>query len=153
VEILSGLRRYAQELRPAILDDMGLIAALQWIADKLTTETGIDVDVQLDMQRRDFPHEAELALFRIAQEALGNIKRHAEASKVVIRLESGMEKIRMTITDNGKGFEVPMRLTDLSSNGKLGVIGMQERAQLFGGTLSIESKLGKGTVVTVEIPL
>ncbi|NVM22736.1 MAG: PAS domain S-box protein [Desulfobacterales bacterium] len=151
VETLGGLRRYAQELRPSILDDLGLVAALEWMADKLITEDGIDADVQLDMLKHDLPHEAQLALFRIAQEAVGNIERHAEASKVVIRLESGGGKIRMIITDNGKGFEAPMRLSDLSSTGKLGLLGMQERARLLRGTLSIESELGKGTTVIVEI--
>jgi len=153
VETLDGLRHYAQELRPAILDDLGLVAALEWMVDNLITEEGLDVDVQLDMQKRDLPHEVQLALFRIAQEALGNIKRHAEASKVLIRLESGAETVRMTITDNGKGFEVPARLSDLVSTGMLGLIGMQERAQLLRGTLSILSELGKGTTVIVEVPL
>lgn len=152
-EILSSLRRYAQELRPPILDDLGLVAALEWMADNLITEEGIDVDVQLDVQGRDLPREAQFLLFRIAQEALRNIKRHAEASKVVIRLESGTGRIRMIITDNGKGFEVPVQISDISSTGKLGLIGMQERAQLLRGTLSIQSELGKGTAVIVEIPL
>jgi signal transduction histidine kinase len=153
VETLDGLRRYAQELRPAILDDMGLAAALEWMADNLIAEDGIDVDVQLDMLGRDLPHEVQLALFRIAQEALGNIRKHAEASKVVIRLESEAGKVRMVITDNGKGFEVPPRLSDFSSTGKLGVIGMQERAQLLRGTMNIQSAAGKGTAITVEIAL
>ena len=153
VETLSGLRHYAQELRPAILDDLGLVAALEWMTDKLITESGIDAEVQLDMPRRDLPHQIQLLLFRIAQEALGNVKRHAEASKVVIRLESGPGKIRMIITDDGKGFEAPTRLSDLSSTGKLGLIGMEERAHLLRGTLSIESELGKGTMVSLDIPL
>ena len=94
VDTLGSLRRYAQDLRPAILDDMGLVAALEWMADKLITEDGIDTDVQLDIQRQDLPHEVQLVLFRIGQEALGNVKRHAEASKVVIRLESRAGEIK-----------------------------------------------------------
>jgi PAS domain S-box-containing protein len=152
VDTLGSLRRYAQELRPAILDDMGLVAALEWLADKLITEDGIDADVQLDMQRQALPHEVQLVLFRIGQEALGNVKRHAEASKVVIRLESRAREIKMTIVDNGKGL-AQTQVSDLSSAGKLGIMGMRERAQLLGGTLSIESELGKGTAVIVMIPL
>lgn len=152
VDTLGSLRRYAQDLRPAILDDMGLVAALEWMADKLITEDGIDTDVQIDIQRQDLPHEVQLVLFRIGQEALGNVKRHAEASKVVIRLESRAGEIKMTIVDNGKGL-AQIQVSDLSSAGKLGIMGMRERAQLLGGTLSIESELGKGTAVIVMIPL
>ena len=152
VDTLGGLRRYAQELRPAILDHLGLVAAMEWMADKLITEDNIDADVQLDMQRQELPHEVQLILFRIGQEALGNVKRHAEASKVVIRLESGAGKIKMIIVDNGKGL-AQTQVSDLSSAGKLGIMGMQERAQLLGGTLKIESELGKGTAIIVEIPL
>jgi len=123
------------------------------MVDSFTAEKGIDVDVQLDMPGHDLPHETQLLLFRIAQEAVGNIRRHAQASKVMVRLEPGAGKIRMIITDNGKGFEVPVRISDLGDIGKLGLIGMQERAQLLGGTLRIQSELGNGTTVIVEIPL
>ena len=153
VETLNGLRRYAQELRPAILDDMGLVAAMEWMVDSLIAEKGIDVDVQLGIPGHDLPHETQLLLFRIAQEALGNIRRHAQASKVMVRLESGAGKIRMIITDDGKGFEVPVRISDLSSIGKLGLIGMQERVRLLGGVLEIKSEPGKGTSVIVEAPI
>ena len=152
LEILSGLRRYAQDLRPAILDHLGLVAALEWIADKLISEDGIDADVQIDMQNQDLPPEVQLVLFRIAQEASLNIKRHAHASKVVIRLESGVERIKMIIVDNGKGLN-QTEVNDLSNMGKLGIIGMRERAQLLHGTLDIESDIGKGTAIIVEIPL
>jgi len=153
VESLDSLRRYAQELRPAILDDIGLIASLEWIADNLIAEDGIDVNVQVDMRERDLPHEAQLTLFRIAQEALVNIKRHAQASEVVIRLEAAAGKLTMVITDNGKGFKVPMPLSQLGSTEKLGLLGMQERAQLLSGSLNIQSELGKGTAIIVEVPL
>jgi two-component system sensor histidine kinase DegS len=153
VETHNGLRRYAQELRPAILDDMGLVAAMEWMVDSLIAEKGIDVDVQLDMPGHDLPRETQLLLFRIVQEALGNIRRHAQASKVMVRLESGAGKIRLIITDNGKGFEVPVRISDLSSIGKLGLIGMQERVRLLGGVLEVKSEPGKGTSVIVEAPI
>lgn len=153
IDTLDRLRLYAQDLRPAILDDLGLEAALQWMADKVITEDWIDVDVELDVHGHELPHEAQLTLFRIAQEALVNTKRHAEASRVVVRLEADGEKIQMTISDNGKGFEVPKPLSELSSTDKLGLIGMQERAQLLRGTLNILSEPGKGTVIVAEIPL
>lgn len=153
VDTLDRLRLYAQELRPAILDDMGLEAALQWMADKIITEDWIDVDVQLDMQGHELSRETQLTLFRIAQEGLVNIKRHARASKVVLRLEAREGKARMTVIDNGRGFEVPMPLSDLPKTDKLGLIGMQERAQLLRGTLNIQSTPGKGTTIAAEIPL
>jgi two-component system sensor histidine kinase DegS len=152
VETLNNVRRYAQELRPAILDDMGMVAALEWMADQLSSEDQIEAEVQVSIPDTDLPHEVKLVLFRIAQEAVTNIKKHAEASKVVIRLESGEEKIRMTINDNGKGFEVPSPLNSVGDVGKLGIIGMLERAELLGGTLSIESNPNRGTMVSVEIP-
>ena len=152
LETLKGLRRYAQELRPVILDDLGLAASLEWMADNLITEDGIDVDVQLDAQRHNLSREVQLTLFRITQEAIGNIRKHAEASDVVLRLETESDRTRLIISDNGKGFRVPARLSDLGGAGKLGLTGMQERSQLLGGTLSISSDQGKGTTVTVEIP-
>jgi signal transduction histidine kinase len=153
MEIHSGIKRYAQELRPAILDDLGLIAALEWMYDKLITEQGIHIEAEIDIVGEDLSREAQLVLFRIAQEAITNIKKHAEASKVVIKLKSEKHKMHMVISDNGKGFYVPVQLGTMASSGKLGIIGMQERVQLLGGTLNIQSRSGEGTSVIVEIPL
>lgn len=152
-EILKGIRRYAQELRPAILDDLGLTSALEWMADKLAMEKDIQVDVQIAMEINELPSEAQLVLFRIAQEAISNIRKYAEASKVVIRLDSKEDKKRLIITDNGKGFTAPLRLTDLSNMGKFGIIGMEERAELLNGTMTIQSEPGKGTSIIIEIPV
>ena len=152
-EILKGIRRYSQELRPAILDDLGLTAALEWMADNLAKENNIGVDVQISMQSNELPREAQLVLFRIAQEAISNIRKYAYASKVTIKLESQENKKRLIITDNGKGFTIPARLSDLSNVGKFGIIGMQERAQLFNGTMSIQSEPSKGTSIIIEIPV
>ena len=152
VETLNNVRRYAQELRPAILDDMGLVAALEWMADKLNSESRVKTEIQVSMPDINLPREYQLVLFRIAQEAVTNIKKHAAASKAIIKLEPGEEKIRMTISDNGKGFEVPSPLNSVGDVGKLGIIGMLERAELLGGTLDIESNPNRGTTVTVEIP-
>ena len=101
---------------------------------------------------RRFTPEVELILFRIAQEALRNVWKHSEASRAWVALEFGDDKTVLTITDNGKGFELPERIEDLASAGKLGLAGMQERAQLIGGRLILQSELGKGTTLTVEVP-
>ena len=107
VEILEGLRRYAKELRPAILDDLGLVAALKWMAENLSRENGTSVSVDVSGLEHDLSPETRLVLFRIAQEALNNIKKHSEATKATVRLTYGEDRTTLTVSDNGKGFEVP----------------------------------------------
>jgi two-component system sensor histidine kinase DegS len=103
-------------------------------------------------ERRHLPSETELLLFRVAQEALRNVWRHSQASQAWITLEFSPDKIKITVQDNGIGFQVPDRVGDLPAMGKLGLAGMYERAQLAGGTVAVESKLGKGTTITAMIP-
>jgi len=153
IESLEGLRRCAQDLRPRILDDLGLVPALEWMAEDLAKNYGIDAHVEVTGDGLDLPDEAQLLLFRIAQEALSNIRRHAQASMAVMKLEFEDNSFRITISDNGHGFELPERIGDLASIGKLGLAGMQERARLLGGRLKIQSEPGKGTQVIAEIPL
>jgi len=153
IEALENLRHYAQDLRPRIIDDLGLIAALEWMVEDLVKEYGIDAQVEVVGVEQSLPDEVQLLLFRIAQEALTNIRRHAEATRAWITIEFGDDKIVLTVKDNGKGFELPQRIGDLTSAGKLGLAGMQERAQLIGGKLRLQSELGKGTTVTVEVPI
>jgi len=153
IEALEGLRRCAQDLRPSILDDLGLIVALEWMAEDLVKNYGIDAYVEVVGTERSLPAEVQLLLFRIAQEALSNIRRHAETSTVEVKLEFEDNKVRMTVSDSGKGFELPSHTEGLASLGKLGIIGMYERARLLGGNLKIQSELGKGTQVLAEVPL
>jgi len=153
VEALEGVRRYTKELRPPILDDLGLVATLEWMAEDLAKNQGIDTHVEVVGNESTLPPEVQLLLFRIAQEALTNTRRHGEASKGVVKLEFESDKVRMSVSDNGKGFKLPTRAGDLASTGKLGILGMYERARLAGGTLEIKSELGKGTQVVTELPL
>lgn len=151
IEALEGLRRCAQDLRPRILDDLGLVAALEWMAENLVKDYGIDTKVEVTGVEKDLPDESQLLLFRIAQEALSNIRRHASASRAWIRMEFHDDKLFLIVKDNGRGFEIPQRIGDLASVGKLGLAGMQERVRLFGGQLEIQSEAGQGTTVTVEV--
>jgi len=151
--ILKGVRRFSQDLRPSVLDDLGLLAALEWLTSELQRHFGIAMGTAVIGVQRRFSPEAELLMFRIAQEALRNACKHAQASRVWVTVEFGDDKIILTVTDNGKGFELPKRLSDLASSGKLGLAGMEERARLLGGSLTLQSEPGKGTTVTVEVPL
>ncbi|MBA7485092.1 hypothetical protein ES707_20627 [subsurface metagenome] len=149
---LDGIRRFSQDLRPSVLDDLGLLPALEWLTSDLTQRFGMHIAVGILGSPRRFPPETELILFRIAQEALRNVWKHSEASDAWIVVEFGDDKTVLTITDNGKGFELPERVEDLASAGKLGLAGMQERAQLIQGKLTLQSEPGKGTTVTIEVP-
>jgi len=153
VEALEQLRRCARDLRPRILDDLGLAAALEWMAEDMEENYGIKAYVEVISNEGALPAEVQLLLFRIAQEALSNIRRHAEASTAIVKLEFGGDTISLTVSDNGKGFELPQRIEDLASVGKLGIMGMSERARLLSGTLEIKSELGKGTQVVAKLPL
>jgi PAS domain S-box-containing protein len=152
VKALEGLRATAQGLRPRIIDDLGLVAALEWIAEGLEKDQGIQVKVAAEGMDRPLPPEAQIVLFRIAQEALNNIRKHAKASLVNISLVVGKDEIKMTVTDNGQGFEVPARAEEMVSAGRLGLMGMYERARLMAGNLQIKSAPGKGTEVSVTLP-
>lgn len=153
VEALEALRRCAQDLRPRILDDLGLIPALEWMGEEISREYGVDALVEVKGSTRELTPERQLLLFRIAQEALTNTQRHAEASIVWVTLKFADEKLNLEVKDNGRGFEVPGDIEDLAGSGRLGLVGMKERAELIGAKLRIQSGVGKGTTVAVVVPL
>jgi signal transduction histidine kinase len=116
-EAYKSLQRYARDLRPSILDQMGLVAALNWLAEELGKELGIKTSVKAD-KLPPVSSETELAMFRIAQEALNNVRKHAQASKVKIVVESSSSSMTMIITDNGKGFLTSRLTENLAEEGK-----------------------------------
>lgn len=152
-DILQSLRRCAQDLRPRILDDLGLMAAVEWLAESLGNSQGIDARVEVEGPLPSLSPQQQLLLFRIVQEALSNIRRHAHASKVTITLKSMPTRIELAVRDDGEGFELPEMIGDYASRGRLGLAGMQERARLLGGVLTVQSAPGKGTTVAITVPL
>jgi PAS domain S-box-containing protein len=151
--IMQGVRRLSQDLRPASLDRLGLLPALEWLAQDVDRYSGLKTEVKVSGPQRRFSEEVELVLFRIVQEALRNVWRHSEATAADITVAFGDGKTEVTVTDNGRGFSLPESVGDLAKVGKLGLAGMHERAKLVGGTLSVQSRPGGGSSVTVEIPL
>lgn len=151
-DALRSVRRFIRDLRPPVLDDLGLVPAVQGLVAALREE-GIDAQLEISGTPRRLEAEEELCLFRIAQEALNNVRRHAHASRVALQLAFYPTCVRMSIQDDGRGFEAPESVVDLVRSGKLGLIGMQERARILGGTLRIDSHPGQGTTVSVEVPV
>jgi len=149
---LEGVRRYSQDLRPSILDDLGLVPALEWLIADLEQEYGIAAKVTISGDRYRLVPEKELTVFRICQEVISNIRRHSRAKAVEMTLDYGYDALTLIISDNGQGFNMPERTSDLAVSGRLGIIGMRERARLIGGTLIVQSSPGKGTTVTLRIP-
>lgn len=150
--ISQGVRRFSRDLRPSILDDLGLLPTLEALNSTLTEEDGIKAELRVVGERRRLSLETGLVLFRIIQEALNNVKKHSQASEVVTTVEFADDAVLITVSDSGKGFELPSRTSDLAAAGKLGLIGMRERAQLIGGSLTVRSKPGQGTIVTAKVP-
>jgi PAS domain S-box-containing protein len=149
---LEGVRRFSQDLRPSILDDLGLVSALEWLGTNLETGHGVAVTVNITGDERRLASDKELAVFRIAQEAIGNVRKHSKASAVEMTLDFGEDALTLIIKDNGQGFSMPQRASDLALSGKLGIVGMRERARLVDGTLIVQSEVGKGTEVILRVP-
>ncbi len=148
---LEGVRRISQDLRPSILDDLGLVPALESIVCELE-KYGFTTETVVNGRSRRMPPESELAVFRIAQEALSNVRKHSGGTTVKMTVDFDPDALTVSISDNGKGFLMPPRASDLVNGGKLGIIGMRERARLVGGTLVVNSAPGTGTTITVRIP-
>ena len=152
-KVLQDLRRFSQDLRPPMLDDLGLLATLRWLVSESRERCGIEVDLKVAGAERRLSPEEEFTLFRIVQEAVRNIERHSQASKAEVKVEFGEGKTRISVSDNGKGFKLSGSLVDFVRIGKLGLAGMEERARLLNGSIKIESEPGKGTTVMIEIPI
>jgi signal transduction histidine kinase len=152
-DIVKRVRRFSQDLRPSILDDLGLLPTLEELTAQLNRQDGLHAEFWVRGEERRFSSEVELTLFRIAQEALNNVRRHAKATKVVTVVELTDSAVKMSVQDNGTGFKVPVLTEHPATASKLGLIGMHERARLLGGLLLVDSAPGRGTKVTVDVPL
>lgn len=154
IRTLEELRRLTHDLRPSILDDLGLVPALRWYLKHRLSPTGLEVWLEVDPGIEDvrLPEEVEVAVFRIVQEALTNVRRHARADRVLVRLAIQHGFLSARIEDNGRGFELSQVLNrDMRDRG-LGLFGMQERAALVGGEVEIHSRARRGTVIEARVP-
>ncbi len=141
------------DLRPSLLDDLGLVEAIEFFINTRLTTAGIKASLMVTGKERRLPSEREVSLFRVIQESINNIIRHARAKSVTIRLKYKANQLEARIEDNGCGFDLKQVMGSQSSGGGLGLLGMKERMSLIGGSLSIVSKTGTGTCVTAVVPL
>jgi signal transduction histidine kinase len=149
-QAMEKMHHFAHELRPALLDDLGLIPALRSYIKGFATRTSIDVDFKADVTAERLAPEGKTVVFRVVQESLNNIVKHAQASRVSLMVEKKDAHIRLLVKDNGKAFSVREKLN--GNNQRLGLLGMQERVRLVNGVFQIKSKPGQGTTVQVQIP-
>lgn len=149
--VIDDVRRFSRNLRPSLLDDLGLVHAVDSLVTDLATRTGIDASLATSREPRRLDQHDELALFRIIQEALHNIERHAAATSIRVQLDFNDDDVRATITDDGHGFDIEETFADGQRSGKLGLVGMRERAKLAGAELAITSSAA-GTRVTLALP-
>lgn len=148
-QTLDAVRQLSQRLRPPVLDDLGLVAALRWLVEDCHRRFCLPVELTIEEQAlwQRLPPPYETTLFRIAQEALTNVARHARASRAQLSLQLASSAIHLSIRDNGLGYDPGQ-----PSNG-LGLVSMRERAALLGGRLSIDARPGQGTHVEAILPL
>lgn len=151
--LLQQVRSLSLDLRPSLLDDLGLAAALRWYVDRQGQLAGFTPDFQLDPLEARLPPDIETACFRVAQEAVTNVVRHANASSVRVVLRQNDGEMEMIITDDGKGFSVTSLLKRDAREASAGLLGMRERVLLLGGKIDIDSEPERGTEIRVRIPV
>jgi len=144
------VRNICNNLRPGILDDLGLPAAIEWQVNEFASRTGIGCEIKLPSNELHIDSGKSIAIFRIFQECLTNVARHAEAKSVRVSLRGEDGNLLLTIQDDGVGFA---ESSVSNSTGSLGLLGMKERAQACGGDVQISSSPGNGTTVSVFVPL
>ncbi len=144
---IASVRRYARNLRPSVLDDLGLLPALEWLAAQASTPARLEVQ---GTERR-LSQDAELAVFRLAQEALTNVDKHAGAASCALRVHFLDTEVQVTVADDGRGFDATA-VPELAARGHLGLMGLRERVELAGGHLTLDSAPGAGTTLRFSLP-
>ncbi len=151
--MLVDVRNIIYELRPTMLDDLGLVAAARWQAEEFLERSGVKARFETKGRSRKLPPQVETALFRIIQEATTNVVKHAQAESARIKIEFGREIIKLEIEDDGKGFDLQKTWQIRNGMRGLGFVSMRERTEILGGTFVIDSKPDNGTRITIEVPL
>jgi signal transduction histidine kinase len=152
-EAIEEARRMQQDLRPSILDDLGLLAALAWFCRRYQTiYTGIKVELEQTLEERDIPNSLKIVIFRVTQEGMNNIAKHSKADVVRLSLRKMDGRIELVLKDNGQGFDMKKVLGPESTKWGFGLTSMRERTELSGGSFAIESAQGKGTTVRASWP-
>ena len=149
---VDSVHRFARELRPAVLDDLGLIPALQGFCESLAKRKNLKIQLTVFRGIEDLESDKRTVLFRVAQEALHNVARHARATRAKVTIGKAPGAVRLEVSDNGKSFPVK-KILSAKNPKRLGLVGMRERVEMVGGNFTIESVPGQGTTVRVEIPL
>ena len=154
INILEEINRLVYELRPAVLDDLGLVAAIQWLAENNLEKAGVIVNFKITGRVKRLDNKLEIILFRVIQEIVHNIARHADAKIVYISLNFEKSAIKVRVTDDGRGFDVEETMSTKDRPRGLGLLGMKERVELARGSFYIQSRSGGGgTEIDIEIPL
>ena len=151
-QTIEGLRRITRALRPIYLEDLGLVTALEMLANETGQNSGMEIGFRQTGEEQRLSHEMEVALYRIAQEGLNNVIRHAHAKNADLRLSFQKNRITLEVSDDGIGFQIPKSPTDFVPNGHFGLLGIRERVDLIGGRLEVKSTPGTGTRLTVHLP-
>jgi len=153
VNILEEIHRLIYELRPVVLDDLGLVTAIQWLTENSLQKAGINVNFKTRGRVKKLDSQLAITLFRVIQEATNNIAKHADAKSANISMHFMKSIIKVTVTDDGRGFDVEEAINTRDRPRGLGILGMKERVQLMRGKFEIRSRLGGGTEIDIEIPL
>jgi len=151
--ILDDVRHVCANLRPPTLDSLGLVPAIRSRLREVETQDTLQIRLRVDGEEQNLPEEIALCLYRVFQEALLNVQRHAAARCLEVRVQFGLHEVRLSVEDDGQGFFVPPRLGMLMNEGHFGLVGLRERLEMVNGTLAIASTPGKGTCLEARVPL
>jgi signal transduction histidine kinase len=146
---VQSVRRIATELRPGILDDLGLVAAIEWQLSEFQARTNIECQLTSNVEESALGADGRTALFRIFQETLTNVARHANATSVVVKLEEGADHVTLQVRDNGRGITE----SDIAKSRSFGLLGIRERVHLLNGEVSVHGVAGQGTTIIVRLSL
>jgi two-component system sensor histidine kinase UhpB len=152
-QAIENVRRQTRALRPIYLEDLGLVTALEMLARESSQSAGISVEFQRQGTEKRLNPDVELALYRMAQEALNNVAKHAQATQAIVNMSFMPQEVTLQVSDNGKGFDVPNSPAEFAPGGHFGLVGLYERAELIGARLEIHSSPGQGSQITVHLPV
>jgi signal transduction histidine kinase len=153
MDMVTETRIICQDLRPNILDNLGLVSAVKWLCEEFQNDTGIEVGFSQKTSVGNLTQEQSLSLFRVVQEALNNIRKHAGASRVRVAIIPYRGRLAIEIEDDGQGFTVGQSGDALAAQGRLGMLNMEQRARSVGGGLDVQSAAGRGTLVRISVPV